>query len=443
MSRLPPRIARLTARLAAPLPALALAAAALATARFQLDPGAAATTAFFGWLALGVLGALALPPRQPPALPAAAALAVGLALLGLPHLGVLRPAATMALLAAAVLAHGAALQRRSAALGPGAWLALALAAQLVADGERLFLAPTAAATAGAPARAAARGRGRRDRARTPVRATRARRPPRRSRSSSAAPAGRRPASPRWPSPRSPPAPSPPAPARATVAHRRPGLGPSRARRRGALARARRVRRDRARRRAGRARPAPHCGRQPRGARASRAGRGGAPWRRSAPATTLLTAALGPGGRVATRPVEMQPVVLAAGSPRFETALDGGTITAVVVDSYLTRSLDLPCGTAVARLRVELDGAAFEAPLEVGRDSAEWAADRADVAAALACPPPAPLTSWLPAGDRFLGHHFRARLRLDRPVAARRLVIERPAELPAATALAIFHVAVER
>ncbi len=442
MSRFPPRIARLTARLAAPLPALALAAAALATARFQLDPGAAATTAFFGWLALGVLGALALPPRQPAALPAAAALAVGLALLGLPHLGVLRPAATMALLAAAVLAHGAALHRRAAALGPGAWLALALAAQLVAEGERLFLAPTAAATAawllGLPLAAA-------------LAATALERGAGDTRPATAVALAVFLGGPGW---------TPAgvfALALAALAARafaaRPG---ARALVLAALATAPLALGAEAPWLLPAVLAATALAAAPVAPGPRRLAAGGLaalallalvgaalPWHRSAPATTLLTAALGPGGRVAARPVEMQPVVLAAGSPRFETALDGGTITAVVVDSYLTRSLELPCGTAVARLRVELDGAAFEAPLEVGRDSAEWAADRADVAAALACPPPAPWTSWLPAGGRFLGHHFRARFRLDRPVAARRLVIERPAELPGATALAIFHVAVER
>lgn len=116
---------------------------------------------------------------------------------------------------------------------------------------------------------------------------------------------------------------------------------------------------------------------------------------------------------------------------------------MVIDSYLIRSVELACGTPIASVRVEADGAAFEAPLAVGRDSAEWAADRADVAALLACPPPAPWTSWLPAAGRFLGHHYRARVRLELPVAARRLVIERSPALPEATALALFHVAVER
>jgi hypothetical protein len=85
----------------------------------------------------------------------------------------------------------------------------------------------------------------------------------------------------------------------------------------------------------------------------------------------------------------------------------------------------------------------EADLEVGRDSAEWAAERPDVAAALACPAPSPWSSWLPAAGRFFGHHYRARLRLDPPLPVVRLVIERATDLPDATTLALFHVATER
>ncbi len=441
MSRFSLTPARLGAAAAALAPALALAAAALATATFQLDRGAAVTTAAFGWLALGVLGALALLPGTPRALPAAAALAAALALLGLPHLGVLRPAALQALLAGAVIAHGAAALRRPDPLGVGGWFALAFAAQLVIAADRLFLAATAPATAGLllllPL-AAALALDRIERAGGTglaavaaltaglagpgfsvaaaaglvVAALLALAPRARFRTRAAAVALA-------------------AAAPLTLGAEPPWLG---------LAIA-----------AAAALAAGGVGRPARAARGALVALAlGAllvaalPWRRSAPVATLLGALVAPPGRAALRAVELQPVVLTAAAPRFVVELDGGAAGAVVIDSYLTRAVELPCGTPIARVRFELaDGGVREGALEIGRDSAEWAAERPDVAAALACPAPPAWTSWLPAGGGFLGHHYRARVRLEAPVAARRLVVERAAALPEATALALFHLAVER
>ena len=436
--------APLKARLGALLPALALGIAALVTAHFQIDRGAAATTAFFGWLAFGILAPLALLPRTPRALPAATALAVGLALLALPNLGVLRPALTLALLGGAIVAHAAAAGRRGAPLGLAGWIPLALAAQLLAAADRLFLAPTAPTTAGArlalPLGAAL--------ALAALERAAGDAPPVAAAALAAFLAG-----PGW-----------------TLAALLALVGAALAARALAL-------RPAARAVAvalAAAAPLAFSAEAPWLALAvlgtavlalagppvspavARAATGallaltlGAtlaaslPWRRPAPATALLAASVAPAGRAVERVIETQPVVLSAAAPRFEAALDGAAIGALVLDSYLTRSVDLPCGTPLARVRVELDGGTFEAPLEVGRDSAEWAAERPDVAAALACPAPAPWTSWLPGDGRFLGHHYRARLRLDRPLAARRLVIERAATLPAATQVVLFHLAAER
>jgi len=141
-----------------------------------------------------------------------------------------------------------------------------------------------------------------------------------------------------------------------------------------------------------------------------------------------------------RPIELRPVVLTAAAPRFEAPLDAGPVAGWLADSYLVRSADLPCGRTL--VHVLFDGSAA-GELRVGRDSAEWATERPDVASSLACPPPAPWSSWFPAEGRFLGHHYRGRGRAATPVAARTIVLERDPTLPPETAVALFHLAVER
>lgn len=438
-SALPPR--RPAAVAAALAPALALAAAALVTAAFQLDRGAAVTTAAFGWLALGVLGALALVPGVPRVLPAVAALAVGLALLGLPHLGVLRPAVVQALLVAAVVSHGAVALRGPARLGAGGWFALALAAQLPLAADRLFLAATAPATAGvllALPLAAALALDRIERAggaplAAPAALTAFLAGPGFTLAAAAALAlaALLAAAPRFRPPARAGTIALAAAAPLALGDEPPWL---------ALA----IAATAALAAGGSGRPA----RVARGALVALALgatlAAALPWRRAAPAATLLGALAAPPGRTALRALEIQPVVLSAAAPRYAVELDGIRAGALVIDSYLTRAVELPCGTPIARIRLELvDGSVRESRLEIGRDSAEWAAERPDVAAALACPAPPAWTSWLPAGGGFLGHHYRARLRLQAPVAARRLAVERASDLPEPTALALFHLAVER
>jgi hypothetical protein len=177
--------------------------------------------------------------------------------------------------------------------------------------------------------------------------------------------------------------------------------------------------------------------------------GSFPWLRPAPIASLLQAAVSVGSPVAETPLRERVVVLSATSPRFVAELSGAPIRSVIVDSYLTHGVDLPCGQELVRITAvdAADPKPAKAPwsgaLIVGRDSAEWAAGRADVAARLACPAPAPWISWIPAAGRFLGQTSRARVALDGTRATCRLAIERNPELPAETALAIFFLATER
>ncbi len=173
--------------------------------------------------------------------------------------------------------------------------------------------------------------------------------------------------------------------------------------------------------------------------------GSFPWLRPAPVATLLEGAADVGRSVAESPLHERVVVLTQASPRFAADLSGIRIRSVVIDSYLTNGVDLECGRALARLETTEGPAAlpWRDTLVVGRDSAEWAAGRTDVAARLACPAPAPWISWIPAAGRFLGQTTRTRFRLDAPRAARNLVIERDPGLPAETTLALFFLATER
>lgn len=184
--------------------------------------------------------------------------------------------------------------------------------------------------------------------------------------------------------------------------------------------------------------------------------GGFPWLRTAPVATLLHVAADVARPVAETPLYERAVVLTQTSPRFAADLSGTRIRAVVIDSYLTHGVDLECGQEFASLGMMETSetaapeqspvsaaASWRAVLLVGRDSAEWAAGRPDVAARLACPAPAPWISWIPAAGRFLGQTTRARFALDAPRAARSLVIERNPALPAETTLALFFVATER
>jgi len=181
--------------------------------------------------------------------------------------------------------------------------------------------------------------------------------------------------------------------------------------------------------------------------------GSFPWLRPAPIAALVSAVVNLDRAVAETPLAERAVVLTPEAPAFEAALGGIPIRALIVDSYLTHGDDLTCGRRLADVEIATlpagsaeetpAGATWSASLVAGRDSAEWAAGRPDVAARLTCPAPPAWISWVPGAGRFLGQTTRARLMLPRALPGQRLRIERSAELPAATTIALFFVATER
>lgn len=180
--------------------------------------------------------------------------------------------------------------------------------------------------------------------------------------------------------------------------------------------------------------------------------GSFPWLRGAPVATLVGAVARLDRPVAQSPLGERALVLTAASPRHEIALSGAAAGSLVVDSYLTHGVALACGQEIAALELAetpaetgrpAPAATWRAALIAGRDSAEWAAGRPDVAAQLACPAPPAWISWIPGSGRFLGQTTRARFALPQARGARRLVLTRNPGLPAETSLAIFNLATER
>ncbi len=181
--------------------------------------------------------------------------------------------------------------------------------------------------------------------------------------------------------------------------------------------------------------------------------GSFPWLRAAPVAAVAGALATIDRPVAESPVSERAVVLTQAAPLHEAELSGAPVRGLRIDSYLTNGVDLACGQALAKVEL-LEAEDLTAPrktaqvgwtatLLAGRDSAEWAAGRPDVAARLACPAPTPWISWIPGAGRFLGQTTRARFSLPAARTPRRLRIERSAELPAGTTLALFFVATER
>jgi hypothetical protein len=177
--------------------------------------------------------------------------------------------------------------------------------------------------------------------------------------------------------------------------------------------------------------------------------GAFPWLRPAPVAAMLDALLDAPNL--EQPLIARPRTLDAKRSALDLPIDGApSIRALRIDSYLTHSTTLACGTPVAT--VELvpvsGGESYRAELRIGRDSAEWAADRADVDAALGCAAPAAWSHFLPAGrgangERFLGRLSRTRFVLPRPLLAGRLIVERDPALGDELALSLFAVVVER
>lgn len=168
-----------------------------------------------------------------------------------------------------------------------------------------------------------------------------------------------------------------------------------------------------------------------------------PWRRQpALERVLSTVTTSPWRVLATG--EAGGALLDSQRPAVDRTLVADGATVVRVDSYLNQAVALPCGTPVATVSAwQGDSEVARTELRVGRDTAEWAAVRADVAARLACPAPEPFWWWMPHEQRYFGATYSARLRLAAPAAFDRIRIERRADLPSDVALALFTVQAER
>jgi hypothetical protein len=166
-----------------------------------------------------------------------------------------------------------------------------------------------------------------------------------------------------------------------------------------------------------------------------------PWLRPQPVSTILSGLFAP--TLSSVDLGRRAAVLSAAAPVLEVAGGGSALSALAVDSYLTNSTGLACGVRLAEIELVGASGSIRGELVVGRDSAEWAAERPDVAGALACEPPPPFARFIPSTGRFFGRTTRARLELPRPIAAERIRVVRDAALPADLSLAIFHLAVER
>jgi hypothetical protein len=174
--------------------------------------------------------------------------------------------------------------------------------------------------------------------------------------------------------------------------------------------------------------------------------GALPWRAAPALESALASALGRPFSEAAQALPGRALVLSTASPRAELPLDPalGAARGVAVRTYLTNAVELPCGTVVARVALVSGGAVTgELALEIGRDTADWAVQRPDVAGVLACPAPRADWSWIPASGRFLGSTFRARAAWPVEVAVERVRLERAPGLPGEVAIAFFDVEVER
>ena len=140
------------------------------------------------------------------------------------------------------------------------------------------------------------------------------------------------------------------------------------------------------------------------------------------------------------------VTLDASRPELVVSLDGTAggsgpaVGSLVIDSNLSHAAVLPDRQPVATVRLlDSDGSAEEWTLLAGRDTAEWAVRRPDVAAGAAhAPPEAWLASVAPEGG-FFGQVYRSRRRAERPLAASRLEIRLAPGLPPDTVLHLYRV----
>ncbi len=147
------------------------------------------------------------------------------------------------------------------------------------------------------------------------------------------------------------------------------------------------------------------------------------------------------GAAAPRQIAARGFTLTAASPAFRARLPPEGVSCVILDTYLSRGLDLAAGTPVATLTLRRpDGTLRRRVLAVGPDTADWAARREKNAA----PPPAP-PPWssfvAPSGD-FFGQIYRATWDPSGRLAGA-LWLERHHELPDPVELSVVAVAGQR
>jgi hypothetical protein len=138
--------------------------------------------------------------------------------------------------------------------------------------------------------------------------------------------------------------------------------------------------------------------------------------------------------------------LSAGSPVWEAEVPGQRLSGVSIDSALENGAAVAAGTRIATVHLVDDRGDprrdVHFGLDAGRDTAEWAARRPDVAGVLAArgesPPPAWL-SWV-AGD-FFGQRYRRVVLV--PIRRSRVRIELAPGLPPDLALALYRVEILR
>lgn len=129
-------------------------------------------------------------------------------------------------------------------------------------------------------------------------------------------------------------------------------------------------------------------------------------------------------------VDDKPVVLSREFPSRDVELPSLAASELVFDTHLAHGAMLPKGTLVARFELLSEGGARDVfELLAGRDTGEWAAARADVRAAAPAPPPPPFRGAVSEDGTFFAQTYRARWHLPAARRARRLRVDRGAELP--------------
>ncbi len=140
------------------------------------------------------------------------------------------------------------------------------------------------------------------------------------------------------------------------------------------------------------------------------------------------------------PLQYQAVALADSAP-WQAALDHSSVGEISIDCNLVNGAGLKVGTPV--LQVMLfgpdQGTVASWTLSSGRDTAEWAAGRPDVAALPGFQAPRPWLAYVAPEGRFFGYRYRARLAALQTQQASRLEVRRAAELPPEVTPVIYRV----